>query len=895
MPQGFIALGQEVSVNAVFWWHNSGWAAKFARWMPTKVAQQDTKGWDGKGAPPHTAPDPEPQEKHEDRVRKVARVEISPRDVTIHTGEKIVFAVVAYDKDGSLVTGMSVKWEGSDDDKKRAQRVSPQGEFSSPVPGKYKITADISGRKDSVKVIVIGDALNPNDKGVKGDPISTKDAPKEKVSLAPQERIRGVSAPASSESSALRRTASQLSQASRSGLQAAAKPMAVAAAAFQSGYDYYTWNGGNYTTADDPGKEVGQMPGHALDGGAGSGNFQFAAPIIGLDGRGINVNLTMTYNSRVWHKSGTDMYFDVDGDWQPGWTMGFGRIVTAGNGYMLIDGDGTRHSFSGNPWSYSAPNTSLQGFDGYTTDGTFINYYARGYRPQYGSYILNAWAKLPNGTTITYGASANLGAYPTQITDANGNYLTITYKSNQGPNIDTITDTLGRQIKFYYDSSNLMTTITAPGFAGGGERVVARFLYDSAYLSDAGANYGFSGVNCRVKSNLINRIKAIYYPANNTGYWFGDSDSYSKYGMLRKISERRRMACSNCTNSLSDMTVQPNLTDTGVMSREMVYSSGGQPGYDSYGSTPPSGLLTDSPTYTQMTEDWYGRQTASAPVTTYSVQDLGSTRKTRITRPDGVTSEQITDNVTTSQTYGLMLEDKSYATASSTTPQQSSKVYWEVPNFNSYPTCDGAPRPNHTEVTDERGQMTSTYYTYVNLYNQVSDVSEYGYNGQLLRRTHKDYINTTPYVGYWSNNAYGSYFGRHIFNLVSAVEVYGPDNTTRVSRTEYQYDQQLGQSLISTPSVTQHQRASDPYDPGDTYCDWVWNEQTYTYDYVCNTYPVYDSGTDYRGNVTSVKSYADAVGLNASTAVSETRNYDICGNVRITSTACCDQTSFSYN
>jgi hypothetical protein len=49
---------------------------------------------------------------------------------------------------------------------------------------------------------------------------------------------------------------------------------------------------------------------------------------------------------------------------------------------------------------------------------------------QAGSYILEAWAKLPNGTKIAYGASANLSAYPTQITDPNGNYITITYVNN---------------------------------------------------------------------------------------------------------------------------------------------------------------------------------------------------------------------------------------------------------------------------------------------------------------------------------------------------------------------------------------------------------------------------------------------------------------------------------
>lgn len=484
-------------------------------------------------------------------------------------------------------------------------------------------------------------------------------------------------------------------------------------------YDYYQWNGGNFTEADDPGRERGDMPGHAVDGGAGSGNFQFSAPLIGLEGRGIDLSLALNYNSRIWHKSGSDMYFDIDGDYISGWSFGFGRIVTAGNGYMLIDADGTRHSYGGNPWSYSAPNTSLQGFDGYTRDGSFINYWARGYRPQYGSYILDAWAKLPNGTKVIYGASANLSAYPTQITDANGNYITITYLNNQGPNIDTITDTLGRQVKFRYVDllvgsvyKKVAVAVTAPGFNGGADRVIARFAYDTASLTAAGSNYGFSGVTPRVQNASIARLKAIYYPATKTGYWFGYSDSYSSYGMMRRVSERRTMNCTNPTDVTTQAAFASATNDpdgSGFMSREMVYSHTTLAGYGS-GSSP----LSDVPTYDRMTEDWAGRQSAAPynvpqPVTEYAVTTNSNTITTRITRrdsvaTDGLTTEQITDNNTASQTFGLLLEDTTYPTKTSTTVLSKSKVYWEVPDLNAYPSHYGAPRPNHTEVTDERGQ-----------------------------------------------------------------------------------------------------------------------------------------------------------------------------------------------
>jgi RHS repeat-associated protein len=61
----------------------------------------------------------------------------------------------------------------------------------------------------------------------------------------------------------------------------------------------------------------------------------------------------------------------------------------------------------------------------------------------------------------------------------------------------------------------------------------------------------------------------------------------------------------------------------------------------------------------------------------------------------------------------------------------------------------------------------------------------------------------------------------------------------------------------------------------------------------CTSIPRYDPKTRYRGNVTQVKSYADASGLDQGTAVVATRTYDVAGNVRVQST-CCDQTTLAY-
>jgi hypothetical protein len=109
--------------------------------------------------------------------------------------------------------------------------------------------------------------------------------------------------------------------------------------------DEFAWTDDNFWSADDPGKLRGQPPGHPPDGGAGSSNFQFAAPVLSLGGRGQGLNFGLSYNSRVWHKANSEITFDIDNEWPaPGWSLGFGKIVAMGsqNGYMIIEPDGTR-------------------------------------------------------------------------------------------------------------------------------------------------------------------------------------------------------------------------------------------------------------------------------------------------------------------------------------------------------------------------------------------------------------------------------------------------------------------------------------------------------------------------------------------------------------------------
>lgn len=451
------------------------------------------------------------------------------------------------------------------------------------------------------------------------------------------------------------------------------------------------WDSTNYWSADDPGNGVGNPPGAPMDAGAGSGNFQFVAPIYGASGRGINISLAAAYNSRLWNKAGSQISYDNDRGWPaPGFNLGFGKLLGMGvyNGGMLVDADGTRHSYTGTITPYNWGTT----FVGHTTDGSFVDY---NYQSGTGGPIVWAQAKLANGTVVQYGAMSTAAVYPTSIEDANGNYINITYVNNSGPRIQTITDTMGRVINFYYDANNLLTAITAPGISGA-SRVLVRFHYHQLALNYVNA---FSGLTPSVRDSSPWVVDAIFYPATNTGYWLNDtnssSDSYSTYGMLAKVKEERGMGFY--ASSLNDMG---NVSE-GSVTRTETYN---------YPLTPDSSL-TDAPTYTHATESWTRDGTnVDSATTLYEVHENDNPRKTIITLPNGTKSKQYSYNAAGQYNDGLVYHDVTYVT-SENSALQSSNSYWQQGAYDS-------PRPTRVEKTDERNQTTAAAFIYGTAYNQ---------------------------------------------------------------------------------------------------------------------------------------------------------------------------------
>jgi RHS repeat-associated protein len=857
------ATANNSAQNAHLWWHASGWAAWSERFLrenfPKFGASVQQRNWDGKGAPRRAMPKPEPQETQEERNSRVARVEISPREATIAAGLEIYFIAVAYDANNSPIGGVSFDWDKENEDtgervsvEERGKFSAANGRFSSAKEGNYRVKARFGGFDASAKVKVKGLKYLSGQQPIGTRTVSSRDLPQpSRSSLAP---------PATKDRIAKKATGRFMTRYSSGGTRAMPRLLPLI-------LDEFGWNDGNYLTADDPGKERGEPLGHTPDGGAGSSNFQFAAPVLSLDGRGQDLNFGLSYNSRVWHKANTEITFDIDHDWPaPGWSTGFGKIVGMGgqSGYMIIEPDGTRRPYICSLTIYTGHQEAVCK----TTDGSFIDYKVTGDTPANGGAPQFADVYLPNGTQAYYPYPANNAVYMSGSTDRNGNVIGVSYRG-LGPQIDKITDTLGRVIQFYYDSNNLPVAITGPGL-NGSTRTLARIAYDWKDLSNLGGSYGFSGVTPKVRNNVIPVIKAIYYPANKTGYWFGDTDSYSAYGMLAKVIEQRAMDFSAAPLPVDpNQSADPGTITSGLMTRQMVYD---------YPLT--ASGLSQEPSYQNTTETW-AFMDGDPAVTHYSVQENASPRRVEITRPDGVKTVMLSHNAPGQWNDGLIYQDETH------NPQDAllgkSFVQWEQGECppagqaaGPYQYC--APRPSRVETTDERGQRTGKELSYGTRFNQVIETREYGYGyvfggaNTLLRRTVNQYLNDPNYT---DPQPALNLVWHHIFNLLTLTDVYD-GNGVRLSRTEYSYDQFKGTAgLMDAPGIVigSYDYSGSPY-------------------YGNPNYDLYNLDT--RGNITTIKRYADAASLDEGSAVVETRHYDITGNVRKMETSCCEQTTVNY-
>jgi RHS repeat-associated protein len=543
----------------------------------------------------------------------------------------------------------------------------------------------------------------------------------------------------------------------------------------------------------------------------GSSNYNKVFPLVSLSGRGDDsVSLAAFYNSQVWiHEASTNKYsYNTNWDWPgPGFSLHFGKInwqtVGGSTQYLLITPDGTRHSLVD-----TGSTGKLQ-----TNDGTFILVTTPAVGP---SYI----AHFPDGTVVTYDvAGANNYYYASRVQDRNGNFFTITYTATV-PQINFITDDQGRQIQFAYDGNGNLTSITAPNF-GGGTRTVAQFGYTTITVSSS-----FTGAPTIIlngsATNVFTVPSRLYDPQTGTGYLF----TYGAYGMIAHLSQRVNMT------SIFDGT-EVAWTDYNY----------------------PSGTLSDIPRFTQRQESWSGAD-VTVPVTyTYSNTNDGTYNIYTVTDPLGRAIVQKTG--TSGASNGLLtITEVQYPTSTPLT---------RVTNTWGTDIGGGGPQLTRTDSTDVVANLTShveySYPSTAPTYNNPTEMREYGFAGEQLRRTTFSYLTNTSYTSPPVGKP-------RLLHLVTAQTVYNLSSTSATARTELDYD---GYNYYYS-GLTSRSESGPVTGHDDT-----------------------NFGTSflYRGNPTAMRQFPDYANQ-PSSSIQQQTNYDMLGNVVVAQLSCCQQKLITY-
>ncbi len=436
-------------------------------------------------------------------------------------------------------------------------------------------------------------------------------------------------------------------------------PVALSASLLQGCTTIYrpTWSDDSYLQATAPENRRGPnwsyanapfQPQRALalgkvedDGGAASGNYSFSLPIVSFPGRGQPLNLSLHFASQVWSSVGNGrMVFDADKDWPaPGWSIGYGKIVTSTNlfsgnsqlvGGLLIGANKSRQALV--PAANEMGASRHMRIPGDSLTQVEICCYGK-----QGPYEANrATLTTGTGTTVSYhnfdSGHKDSSYYPIQITDANGNFTSIKYVVKAGkvrpPMIDSIKDTVGREVKFHYDKTGRLVTITAPGLDSP-DHVYARFIYWKGRAIDIHATNNRG--NCTPHQWTFDHLSGVIYPDTHHGFWLPSSTGYG-------------------TSSWFYQTTGVQLQDNGLDKEATVVTQGREANrtvFD-YPNLTPTDCITKTPTYSTKTEGWRDDIAGAdkEAVTTYAKVDLDDDTMMTVVHPDASSTRQYVSHST---------------------------------------------------------------------------------------------------------------------------------------------------------------------------------------------------------------------------------------------------------
>lgn len=722
---------------------------------------------------------PLPPVSKEEREAQVAAIELNVSgELVLTSRQRLSLSAIPLNQDRQTIHGIRSKWESSD---KRVIFVRKTGEAVAGLPGKAIITARVGGKLATVRVTVVEGTKDPF--GGKKRVDSTR---------RPQEQAHYQK----SQTGSVIPPNLNLRQKRAHAVRNVAGLKGVMPFVRDPNDDPLPDN--ETSSLYEPNNQVGTPLGKKRAGAMtmasslpttenGNKNFGFALPVVNLPGRGLDASVSLFYNSLVWHKStnpsngSTWMTYDVDSGYPAqGFRLGYGQIEDQGSaGFTLTDSDGTRHALV-----FSSTNTYE------TTDGSFIRFVGG-----------SGWGTLfyPDGTQVQYGAAGGgFRSYPTVITDRNGNYILISYVNGVGPRINTIQDTLGRYIRFYYDSFNdELVAITRPGLTGQPDIQVMRFYYETLTLP---SGLFASGINVD-KPATARAIKYIYLPASAEGTSSTSGDigyrfDYSAYGMIHQIKRLHGMTAS--TNSLS----APGTVTEGINTTAATTT---------YGYPVSASGLSGVPTFSYRDDEWAGRASGgSAPRYQFAETEVGSETVATVTAPDLTVTETRSIKNSGAWNHGLVTEISIYY---SSTVYAKTVVAWEQNSVS------GTARIASIRFTNEAGRTKAKVFTYDSStpYNNLFRVSDRDFtsDGSIssteLRKTETTYLTSSNYLN------------RRLLHLPSMVEVFPGGSSTPAARIDYAYDN-YGSShanLTSRNDIIMHDPAFDPFqEPQETW-DWV--------------------------------------------------------------------------
>ncbi len=507
-----------------------------------------------------------------------------------------------------------------------------------------------------------------------------------------------------------------------------------------------------------------------------SRNFNWNLPLVSLPGRaGLDLGLTLSYNSLVWTKIGTNtMTFDKDNGFPgPGFRLGFPVIqqlyfnaAASKNAYLLIMPDGSHvelRQVNGSEFFEAADSSHL---------------------------LLNTNTMILRRTDGTQMAYALKGSeYKcTKITDRNGNYISIDYTPSG--QLSTITDTLGRVLTFNY-TNGLLTDITQQWNQTSTDdtHYWARFEYADKTIDFNFGNMTVIGAADLLPIKTLSKVKL----ADDSRFDF----SYTSWGQVWKIA-----AFGSDNNPINyryynlPQTADPQVPFSDCPRFTTRKDWGKYWNGDTDGTTFSTEEVATSTFIIPESDTWTMPAGYPAPLTR-------SGMRAQVTTADGLLNKIYYIGSATSSGWHRGLVALVDTFNGGTDPVRRTMTTWTQDNSGaSYPDNPRVTERNVYDDANNRARMEITYQQ-LTLPNSMSchlprDVYEYTSDPAIKLRSTRTIYETSS-----------TYLNLRILGLVSETQLYEGDvNGVLRSKVGYTYD---GSGSIEDTSVPAVRHDHDNY------------------------------------------------------------------------------------